>query len=228
MLVVPADILHRGSKDVRMPSVICAVNFNVSHPVMRSGPFMKKEMAWIAAQFQDRNPRVHSMSPTVRRMATDLHRMILHQRKSSRTAADIASMRLLVASIIVEVARQTSETNRHSTPDAVARAKDYMTNRFAIPLQMDDVAQQAGCSRAHLFVVFKRETGMSPNDWIQRYRVKAATELLRSTDRKLEDIAAAVGFSSAQYFCQVFRKYTGQTPGWHRQKEFVAGQPNQA
>jgi transcriptional regulator GlxA family with amidase domain len=58
---------------------------------------------------------------------------------------------------------------------------------------------------------------MSPNDWLQRRRVKAATDLLRATDRKLEDIATAVGFSSAQYFCQVFRKYTGKTPGEHRQ-----------
>jgi exosortase A-associated hydrolase 2 len=36
-------------------------------------------------------------------------------------------------------------------------------------------------------------------------------------DAWLEDIATAVGFSSAQYFCQVFRKYTGKTPGEHRQ-----------
>jgi transcriptional regulator GlxA family with amidase domain len=74
---------------------------------------------------------------------------------------------------------------------------------------------KGGCSRAHLFLVFKRETGMSPNDWLQRRRVQATTELLRTIRRKLEDIAAATGFSSAQYFCQVFRKYTGQTPAEH-------------
>jgi two-component system response regulator YesN len=91
-----------------------------------------------------------------------------------------------------------------------------MDARFTAPLPMNEVAQKAGCSRAHLFLVFKRETGMSPNDWLQRHRVKAASQLLRTTDRKLEDIAATVGFSSAQYFCQVFRKYTGKTPGEHR------------
>jgi transcriptional regulator GlxA family with amidase domain len=91
-----------------------------------------------------------------------------------------------------------------------------MEAHFARPLPMSDVAQKAGCSRAHLFLVFKRETGMSPNDWLQRLRIKAATELLRNTNRKLEDIATASGFSSAQYCCQVFRKYTGKTPGEHR------------
>ena len=81
---------------------------------------------------------------------------------------------------------------------------------------MNEVAQKAGCSRAHLFLVFKRETGMSPNDWLQRRRVKYASELLRTTHRKLDDIAIAAGFSSSQYCCQVFRKYTGRTPGEHR------------
>lgn len=57
---------------------------------------------------------------------------------------------------------------------------------------------------------------MSPNDWLQRRRVKAATELLWATNRKPEDVATITGFSSAQYCCQVFRKYTGKTPGDHR------------
>lgn len=218
MLIVPARILHRGSKDVRTPSVICAVNFDIAHPVTRHSPFTKKEMAWIAAQFQSRKPRMHTMSPTLRRMAHSLHQMILQQRKSPRTADGIASMRLLVASIILEVARHTSGTHQRSTADAVTLAKDHMEAHFTEPLPMSDVAQKAGCSRAHLFLLFKRETGMSPNDWLQRRRIKAATDLLRSTDHKLESIAAACGFSSAQYFCQVFRKYTGKTPGELRQK----------
>jgi transcriptional regulator GlxA family with amidase domain len=98
----------------------------------------------------------------------------------------------------------------------VALAKEHMESQFTQPLQMNEVAQKAGCSRAHLFLVFKRETGMSPNDWLQRRRVRCAIGLLRTTNRKLEDIATASGFSSAQYCCQVFRKYTGKTPGAHR------------
>jgi transcriptional regulator GlxA family with amidase domain len=127
-------------------------------------------------------------------------------------------MRLLIASIILEVARHTSGTHQRSTADAVDLAKEHMENHFTEPLPMNEVAQKAGCSRAHLFLVFKRETGMSPNDWLQRRRIKAATDLLCTTNRKLEDIAAACGFTSAPYFCHVFRKYTGTTPGGHRQK----------
>ena len=216
MLLVPPLHLHRPSQNVRTPSVICAVNFHTESAGARHSPFNREEAQWITAQFQDCGPGMHVMSPALRHMARTLHQMLVQQRAAARTADVIASMRLLVASIILEAARHTRGTRQRGTANAVALAKEHMENHFTQPLQMNEVAQKAGCSRAHLFLVFKRETGMSPNDWLQRRRVKSAIELLRSTNRKLEDVANATGFSSAQYCCQVFRKYTGKTPGEHR------------
>ena len=216
MLLVPPVHLHRPSQDVRTPSIICAVTFQTTNAGSRHSPFNREEQQWIAAQFRDCSPGKHIMSPALRHMARTLHQELVKQRAGPRTLDAIASMRLLVASIILEAARHTRGIQQTGSANAVARAKEYMENHFTQPLQMNEVAQKAGCSRAHLFLVFKRETGMSPNDWLQRRRVKCAAELLRTTKRKLEDIATATGFSSAQYCCQVFRKYTGKTPGGHR------------
>lgn len=202
-----------------MPSVMCALNFDIAQPPSRHSPFTAKEMLWIAAQFQSRKPRMHPFSPTLRRMALALHQMILQQRKAPPTPDGIASLRLLVASIILEVARQASGAQQRSTADAVTLARSHMERHFAEPLQMNEVARESGCSRAVLYASFKRETGMSPNDFLQRLRVKKATGLLASSNRTLEDIASATGFSSSQYFCHVFRKYTGGTPGQHRHRE---------
>jgi transcriptional regulator GlxA family with amidase domain len=98
-----------------------------------------------------------------------------------------------------------------------AKHIDHMECHLSEPISLDVLAAHARTSRARLFANFKRETGMSPNDWLLRRRIKAATDLLRTTNRKLEDIAAACGFTSAPYFCHVFRKYTAP-PGEHRQK----------
>ena len=159
------------------------------------------------------------MSPGLRRMAQSLHQMVLQQRAAPSTPDAIASLRLLIASLLVEAARHTRGTPHPGAGCTVKRAMEHMDAHFDKPLPMNALADHLGCSRAHLFLVFKRETGMSPNDWLQRRRVKAACGLLRTTDRKLEDIAATVGFSSAQYFCQVFRKYTGGTPGGQRRRK---------
>ena len=55
-------------------------------------------------------------------------------------------------------------------------------------------------------------TGLTPNDYLLRLRVKKAQELLAQSRQSLTDVGLATGFSSGQYFSNVFRKYTGQTP----------------
>jgi AraC-like DNA-binding protein len=67
-------------------------------------------------------------------------------------------------------------------------------------------------SRARMFEIFKKETGLSPNDYLQRHRVDCCKELLSGTDRTITDIALETGFGSSQYFSRVFRKYCGLTP----------------
>jgi transcriptional regulator GlxA family with amidase domain len=57
---------------------------------------------------------------------------------------------------------------------------------------------------------------MTPNDYLQRLRVTRARDLLVTTSQSVTDIAYATGFSSSQYFSNVFRKYAGTTPSTFR------------
>jgi two-component system response regulator YesN len=60
-------------------------------------------------------------------------------------------------------------------------------------------------------------TGLTPNDCLLRLRVEKAKELLARPGPSVTAIALDVGFSSAQYFSDVFRKYAGKTPREYRQ-----------
>lgn len=95
----------------------------------------------------------------------------------------------------------------------VAAAISYLERHSGSPVQIDAMAENIRCGRSRLYAAFKHETGMSPNDWLLRLRVKKAEVLLATTRRTIKEIALAVGFSSHAYFCQVFRKYTGRSPG---------------
>jgi AraC-like DNA-binding protein len=77
---------------------------------------------------------------------------------------------------------------------------------------MDDLVRYVGFSRARMFDIFKAQTGLTPNDYLQRLRVESAQEQLRQTDRSVTEIASATGFSSGQYFSTVFVRYTGVSP----------------
>ncbi len=85
--------------------------------------------------------------------------------------------------------------------------RDYANNA---PIQ--DFAKGVSYGHSQLYVLFKREFGMSPNDYRHRLRIKACCELLASSDCSITELAINLGYCSSQYFCQVFKKYVGTTP----------------
>jgi YesN/AraC family two-component response regulator len=63
--------------------------------------------------------------------------------------------------------------------------------------------------------------GLSPWDYLNRYRIYQARELLRRTSDSVRVIARQVGFKDHAYFSRVFRNLTGVSP----QKFRAAPQP---
>ena len=69
--------------------------------------------------------------------------------------------------------------------------------------------------RDHLRRLFLKEMGMTPLQYLTHLRLSHARELLSCLSprgRSMEEIAAACGFSDAQYFCRLFKQHTGYTP----------------
>lgn len=60
--------------------------------------------------------------------------------------------------------------------------------------------------------IFLAVFNMPPARYIQLYRVGKAKELLLNSNQSIEEIAVAVGFANASYFCKVFKNLTGNTP----------------
>ena len=60
--------------------------------------------------------------------------------------------------------------------------------------------------------IFLSVFNMPPARYIQLYRVGKAKELLLNSTKSIEEIAVAVGFANASYFCKVFKNLTDMTP----------------
>ena len=60
---------------------------------------------------------------------------------------------------------------------------------------------------------------MSIVDYVNQIRVQKAIGLLDTTDLKINDIAASVGFSNTNYFIQIFKKTQGVTPGQYKTQD---------
>ncbi|MCD8189339.1 MAG: AraC family transcriptional regulator [Clostridiales bacterium] len=83
-------------------------------------------------------------------------------------------------------------------------------------ITLEMAAEAVGMSACYLSRIFKRETGESFVDYIQKKRVEAAKHMLIYSDYTLAAISEYLHFSTQSYFIRVFRKQTGMTPGQYR------------
>jgi AraC-like DNA-binding protein len=224
--VVPPRMPHRGLQDMRSPSMICIVGFHPEAVARGRTLWSARDAQWLESRFGNTIPAPGRMSLEMRRAALALHRGICQFPKKSPSPEVLLALRILVQTLILEAAKHESSPPDARALRAVARACEFMRREFFRPLQIDAVAEYAECSRSQLYSEFKKQIGLSPNDWLLRHRVQQAEIFLSTTNRTVEDIAESVGFSSSPYFCTVFRKYTGFTPGTHRKRGGTPEQPS--
>jgi AraC-like DNA-binding protein len=74
-------------------------------------------------------------------------------------------------------------------------------------------------SENYLTHIFGRELGLSPWQYLNRYRIKQAQELLHRTSDSITAVALQVGFNDPAYFSRVFRKQVGLSPSAYREQD---------
>mgnify|MGYP001716999743 CR=1 FL=1 len=89
---------------------------------------------------------------------------------------------------------------------------DYIREHYYSRVSLTDVSEQCGMSCTYLNAKFKSGTGYTFNDFLNRYRMQKAVELLKENKYKVYEIADLVGFSDYKYFIKVFKKYVGCSP----------------
>jgi AraC-like DNA-binding protein len=63
---------------------------------------------------------------------------------------------------------------------------------------------------------FKKWIRVTPMEYLTQWRVQLACELLREADRRIAEVASAVGYESESAFCVAFTRIVGQRPGSYR------------
>ena len=84
-------------------------------------------------------------------------------------------------------------------------------------LSLKSHADFLNVNASYLSTLFKRETGMTLTDYVNRQRVEHGLFLLNSTDMQVQTIAQYCGIPDVNYFTKTFKKFIGKTPKEYRQ-----------
>jgi two-component system response regulator YesN len=101
----------------------------------------------------------------------------------------------------------------------VVAAINYFRIHYGEQITLKDVCVLTQVSESYFSRLFKRETGENVINWVNRYRMEKAKELMRRDHGyKVYEVAEMVGFRDYKYFCKNFSRYTGMSP-----KKFLMG-----
>ena len=98
----------------------------------------------------------------------------------------------------------------------VKRAVAYLQSHHARTLSRGEVAAALNVSQNHLSHIFRQELGLTPWEFLNRYRVWRARGLMESSSLSVGEITSRVGFEDPSYFARVFRRSTGLAPQAYR------------
>lgn len=94
----------------------------------------------------------------------------------------------------------------------VIQAVQFISDHMGEKISLTDVADACHVSSRYLSTVFKDIMNITVNDYINVAKVDQAMRWLTASNLSITEIASRLGFSSAQYFSTVFKRYTHVTP----------------
>ena len=122
----------------------------------------------------------------------------------------------LAVSLLEFLMAEKSGAERQNTV-LMRSVHNYCLKHLAEDISVDDLAKEAGFSRAHLSRVFHHLYGIPPAQFLTELRLRSAIRLLQIESCSIKELSVRCGFKDESYFCKVFRKYHSVSPEKFRQ-----------
>ena len=98
----------------------------------------------------------------------------------------------------------------------IRKVLDHVNLSFSEDLSLKSLSEQFSISSTYLSALFKKETGSTLTEYINKKRIEHSIFLLNTTDWRVQTIATACGIDDLNYFTRIFKKYMGRTPSEYR------------
>ena len=116
----------------------------------------------------------------------------------------------------IKILAENSPKIKSETHWLATAMKRYADETFTENVTLSELAATYHKNSKYLGRLFKREIGVSYNEYVLEKRLRKAEKLLTETDEKIIDIALSCGFNNIPYFNRVFIKSNGVSPGQFR------------
>ena len=117
---------------------------------------------------------------------------------------------------IAELLAHLFEENRSplsATSKAMEQAKNCIESEYMSPLlTVNSLSERLHLNRSYFSTTFRNYIGVSPQEYLNRYRLERAAQLLQSSDMSVAQVAVASGYTDFCNFSRMFKRRFGISP----------------
>ncbi|MEZ4802666.1 MAG: helix-turn-helix domain-containing protein [Gelidibacter sp.] len=106
---------------------------------------------------------------------------------------------------------------KHDDTD-ILEAQTYIEEHYIDKISMESLSQQLNIGRRNFDRRFKKSTGFTPLDYLQRVKIEVAKKSFENTRKTVNEVMYDVGYSDSKAFREVFRKITSLSPLEYRNR----------
>ena len=110
--------------------------------------------------------------------------------------------------------------DRTSAPKraSVSEVKEYLDQHYAERVSLDELSTQFFIDKYYLAKTFKNQFGLPISTYLQNIRITKAKQLLRFSEKTVEEIGYEVGLGNPAYFSRLFKSIEGVSPSKYREQ----------
>ena len=148
----------------------------------------------------------------------DLSLYLIARFASPELAALLSKILLIDPARHLQSPYQSSVFNKNHGDATILKVQQWLEEDPSQRVAIADLANRAMLGERTFMRRFKKATGDSPLEYLQRLRIEAARKLLETTTESVEDITARAGYEDISSFRKLFKRHTGLSPSAYRKR----------
>ena len=154
--------------------------------------------------------------PKIRRCFSELKKLYFDLKAPQRTARlNMLLLEILLGLSEHIVTQNTSSTDRNSAYERVKKALLYIRDNFMQKITLEEMSRAVFCNKYTLCKDFKKYTGQTVFESLNKFRCIKAKELLKAGE-SVSRTASLCGFDNLSFFAKTFKRYTGKLPSEYK------------
>ena len=180
----------------------------------------KAELQSLTRALRQNEDAIRPVSPA----CVEIFNRLLLIAKSPEQPHRTSRIAILINHLLLELFatfESTPITYQESLTDSMRTIRlflEQLPKRLHEPWTLQTMAEACGIGLTRFATQFSTLTGETPAKYLMRLRMEVAGELIRNHDLSLQEVATQTGFTSTNYFIQVFSRYYHHTPAQYRKK----------